>query len=76
MAEMKSYKILFDVLVTCYIEIMRIIKDISAQNMTDKQLKFNTRYHLLLNLSYYFYKFSKPPQDGEVKDQKDKHQNE
>jgi len=55
--EMKVYKILFDILISCNIQSIQIIKEIAADRLSAKQLRFDKRYHLFLNLQHFYHRF-------------------
>eukprot|EP01084_Bolivina_argentea_P256314 431499_1 len=57
-AMMKTYKILFDILVTCYAKTMQLITEISMDKLKSDQLQKDKRFYSLLNLKHFFNKAS------------------
>jgi len=55
---MKVYKILFDILISCNIQIIAKIEEILKDNLSVKQLRFDKRYHLFLNLQHFYHEFT------------------
>lgn len=49
----KAYKVLFDVLVSCFMETVRVIDRIRAQKLTAKQLGLDFEFYVMLNLVHY-----------------------
>jgi len=51
--QMKAYKLLWDVLVSCYLEINGIIEEIRTQKPTTAQLRLHFKFHVMLNMVHY-----------------------
>jgi len=66
LAEMKAYKVLFDVLISCFMATSKIIDRIRDENVSVKQLRLNQEFHVMLNLVHYD-KVEETEQNGKEK---------